>query len=1033
MTDIFAPHWREALALDRRSAPEFYTSAAEVAPGPHAEAICFALVDLGLAAVFCIEGVPTVGFLSQSNASLTKIDELHRILWNQGLMSLLLVLKEDELVAYSLVQRPFQREEDQKNDPRLITTLSLLSDAIALRELIDSTESGRFWFDNDNYFDPDDRVDNVLLSNLLEAFRYLREDLGGEAAQALLMQTMFIAYLEDRKIVKEAVFQSASKETCSSLAEMFDADSPEHFEALFLWLKDAFNGNLFNAPCAFEMDNASPPKLETRHLRTLARFRHGREEMSSRQLRLWGYDFRYMSIGLISAVYDRFLKEEAERKNADGAFYTPMFLADVVVNQLWDELSEKQRANGIFCDPACGSGIFLVRLFQRLVAHHCRINNRRHATWGELKVIAGRLYGGDINPSAVRVAAFSLYIALLEQSNPPDLPALIKAGKLLPSLYGDTLLPASDFFAAEDQPKYDAVIGNPPWKGRSGQVTTAQTWAKAHRYPDPAKDIAWGFVWKALKVVKPDGLIAFLLPAMGVLHNTSRAAQEARQRLLHETRVKRIINLSDLCFQLFDGAQRPTACVLYAPADDNQSPYRFEYWVPKADINLRLKRLMTLSRADRIRFRSDLVGKDSTLFKRRLWTRAPEEKLLQYLWTIRPLNSFIREYKDIRLANGSVNRETDWVIGQGFKPAQENRLDDPSYQTTSTDVVTRFPYLNAKAYEAIVLPTVNTDPWPMSVVHRSGFAEGFSSPHILIPQGVERSIGRVRAAYSEQSLIFQHSIQSIAFPESETRTAKILTAVLNSSLAAWVYFHDTANLGADRAKVHQGELLKLPFDVPENMPDPVRANVAAEKIIQLIDCKIANANELLTMQENPLDEIDQLIFEYYGLDANEIALIEDTFRYIIPAMQPRRRAGLQKIWVNSRTEHRSEYASMLCDALEPFFRQRVSASLAAKSSDIAVLKLTINADNSEYCEDSSPEFGQFLHSIEGDLPVPLPGNVQLVPDFRFVIGTNMYLVKPMQLRHWLRSTALADAEQIAAEFSAVIARHSHGGDVHAGR
>lgn len=63
----------------------------------------------------------------------------------------------------------------------------------------------------------------------------------------------------------------------------------------------------------------------------------------------------------------------------------------------------------------------------------------------------------------------------------------------------------------------------------------------------------------------------------------------------------------------------------------------------------------------------------------------------------------------------------------------------------------------------------------------------------------------------------------------------------------------------------------------------------------------------------------------------------------------------------------------------------------------------------------------------------LPGNVQLVPDLRFVIGSDMYLVKPMQLRHWLRSTALADAEQIAAEFTAAVARHGKAGGEYAGR
>lgn len=80
MADSFASHWRDALALDRRTAPEFYTSPSNVEPGPHADAIRFALSDLGLAAVFCIEGVPTVGFLNEPDVSLARIDELHRIL-----------------------------------------------------------------------------------------------------------------------------------------------------------------------------------------------------------------------------------------------------------------------------------------------------------------------------------------------------------------------------------------------------------------------------------------------------------------------------------------------------------------------------------------------------------------------------------------------------------------------------------------------------------------------------------------------------------------------------------------------------------------------------------------------------------------------------------------------------------------------------------------------------------------------------------------------------------------------------------------
>ena len=45
----------------------------------------------------------------------------------------------------------------------------------------------------------------------------------------------------------------------------------------------------------------------------------------------------------------------------------------------------------------------------------------------------------------------------------------------------------------------------------------------------------------------------------------------------------------------------------------------------------------------------------------------------------------------------------------------------------------------------------------------------------------------------------------------------------------------------------------------------------------------------------------------------------------------------------------------------------------------------------------------------------LPGNFQLMPDFRIFGGSDLYLVKPMQRRFWLRSSALADASAIALD------------------
>src|SRR3546814_14771893 len=121
----------------------------------------------------------------------------------------------------------------------------------------------------------------------------------------------------------------------------------------------------------------------------------------------------------------------------------------------------------------------------------------------------------------------------------------------------------------------------------------------------------------------------------------------------------------------------------------------------------------------------------------------------------------------------------------------------------------------------------------------------------------------------------------------------------------------------------------------------------------------------------------------------------------------------------------SDWSSDVCSS------DLVKASLAARSTDVAVLKLTIGGRASPYNENLSGEFNDFLESIAAKLPIDLPGNVQLIPDLRIVVGHDMYLVKPTALRHWLRSPALADAEQLAAALATISAHPFKAGAVRA--
>jgi len=539
--------WKERLGLASRTSPELYESADEVRDVPHAPAIRAALDEIGLSAVFCVQGVPTVAILATEQYDRAATVDVYGALWNQGLASLLLVITDDALRAFSLARKPFADPGEVFENRCLIESLSLTAEALRFRNLIDGAESGRLWRDYADYFKPKERIDQVLLDNLNVSHALLSaEGLSSDAAQALLIQAMFIAYLEDREIVTTDYLSAVSDGRAESFVDLLGTGDATLFRALFRTLRQDFNGDLFVAPCSFEAQSPAPEILPA-HLSVLARFRCGWEEMAqSGQQRFWGYDFRYIPIELVSAVYDRFLGEHEDERRAKGAYYTPMFLADTVVSQAWELLPDVIRSKGRFLDPACGSGVFLVRSFQRICEQWRSGHKTKTIPWQTLKVLLDQVHGWDVNSGAVRVAVFSLYVALLEEVSPRDIRQLIKGGKILPELWGKSLACRDFFEVSPNAAAFDVIIGNPPWTSRRGPARSSVKWCKANGLPMPGGEDAWAFSWKALAHLTGDGIIAFLLPSMGFLHNHAQNSVDARNEFFRTSRVRRVINFADL-------------------------------------------------------------------------------------------------------------------------------------------------------------------------------------------------------------------------------------------------------------------------------------------------------------------------------------------------------------------------------------------------------------------------------------------------------------------------------------------------------
>lgn len=1012
--------WKDRLDLTNRGVPELYEDIADATRCPYASAIRLTLDDLGASAVFCVQEVPTVVILIAEEYERNIVSAIHGALWNQGLASLLLLIVGDVVRVFSLNKTVINDEQDF-DERCLVMQLDAVAETMALKDVIYGAESGRLWEDFPEYFDSSERVDQVLLENLMDTHEELCNDgLSTEASQALLIQTMFIAYLEDRGILQPEYFSLVTDGSAESFSGLLESRKVSQFYRLFRQLYGDFNGDLFVAPCAFDL-KSSRPRVTSSHMETIATFRSGRTLMGrgGGQLQFWSYNFKYIPIELISAVYDRFLGLQKSERRSRGAYYTPMFLADTVMTSVWDTLSENVKEHGSFMDPACGSGIFMVKCFQQLCEHWRASRRMSNIRWDSLCKLLGRLRGFDINGGAVRVAVFSLYIALLQEVKPPDIRRLIGRGRLLPVLWGTRLL-AKDFFNVEfDRFRADVVMGNPPWTSRRDLNRTSVSWCRERELPMPGNEEAWAFVWKSLQHLKRSGVVGFLVPAMGFLHNHSTPAVDARRRLFRVSRVIRIVNFADLRFQLFQGAVRPAALAVIGVSTCDASGYRFDYWVPKASRQLKARRTITLGTADKGTITSNDVEDDPAVFRHRLWMNKAEAKLFKYLSRMRKIGDFVEVY------SARINRRktlsNQWVVGQGFKPANVERLDDERYYRRHSELVASIPYMPIDAFRELAQGPGQKSRFIGGLVHSRGFERGFDGPRILVPRGIVMAQGRLRASYAEHPLTFQDIIQAITIPREDVRRGKLLTALLNSKLLLWFAFHGTSSLGADRPELQQAELLRLPFPMPHEMQDPEQSESVANALISLVDDAITKAAKESLLSHGVThvsEELDLLCYEYFGLGTEEITLVEDTVRHVIPNVQPHSGSS-SDLWVNASKNDREAYATELAGSLSSWFESNVTitAELEAKNDDLALLHLRISDDGvgREYRETHSRAIGDALGRLGEQLNVPLPGNFQLVPDFRMFDGKSLFLVKPLQRRFWLRSTAIADADGLAVE------------------
>ena len=435
-----------------------------------------------------------------------------------------------------------------------------------------------------------------------------------EVTQRTLDRLVFMRFLEDKLI-----------ETDSLIEDLHKRGKPwRNFISASRRLNRIYNGVIFKEHRLLDNESFKPDERVF--------------DKISRSLSHAGspYDFNAIPIHILGSIYERFLgkvivatdkrariEEKPEVRKAGGVYYTPEYIVRYIVEHTVGKLIEGKTPEEIsgmrFADVACGSGSFLLGVYDTLLRYHTEYYNRNKRTraeglkagciersdgalqlslWRKRGILLNNIYGVDIDPQAVEVAQLSLYLKLLEEETTASahqqqmelrealLPALnnnivrgnsligwdILEGKLFDTSDERKLNPMSfedTFPEVMKRGGFDAIVGNPPYIRIQTLQETAPNSVEyfGRRYETARKgnyDIYVIFVERALGLLNDHGRFAYILP-----HKFFNAnyGQPLRRLLSKKRCVDQIVHFGHE--QVFDGASTYT-CLLFLNGTESE-------------------------------------------------------------------------------------------------------------------------------------------------------------------------------------------------------------------------------------------------------------------------------------------------------------------------------------------------------------------------------------------------------------------------------------------------------------------------------
>lgn len=900
-----------------------------------------------------------------------EITELYRKIWNSGHVPLIFLFFKTEIQILTCLKQPDFDPKTGSLSYSLFEKIHLASNAKKELEKFKRLsarrfDNGSFWTDSKykSKFSLKETAFIKLLTELKIAKRKItkKKILNENLTKKLLVMSVLVKYLEERedkdgnKVFPQRFFIKFSNGEDNFLdvlrkkggcLRLFDELSSEN----------SFNGEIFAWSGKKERE-----QLAEADLNSFADFFEGR--LDNGQYTFWRlYSFNDLPIELISNIYEEFLDKKA------GVVYTPSYLVNLLVDELLP-LSDFEKKEFKVLDPACGSGIFLVAAYKRMIQWWKIRNNWTRPgsqNIGELKgILKNNIFGVDIHEEAVRLTFFSLSLVLLDELSPKVIWENLKFDNLI----GNNFI-NSDFFELIEKgilkPEFDLIVGNPPFESKLTDTAARIEKERSRTNPKlPDNQIALLFLDQSITLCKKNASLCLIMPSGPFLYNTNAA--DFRTCFLKNYHVPQLIDFTFLSQILFESANVPVTAVFAK----NQKPDETDilHVTVRRTKPAKEKLYFELDHYDfhKVPFKDAL--KSRLVWKANLLGGGRLRQLLDRLEPIRSFGAFLSEKE----------RNEGWKIAEGFKIGNKEeietlvKLKEKATELTDEENL-KLQELEKKFQTAEYLTGKNTLPTSAFMennideskiykikdkfFHRNckKNTEIFKAPHLLIKEGVsEKSIPVI---FREDDLSFKHKIIGIHAPNQTEALKKIEDRFRNNRKYLFHVAGFSSQYMINRATaILKRDIECLPFPEDEN--------------------------------ELNLSDLEQI-------------LMDDVLDYMLDFRRKGENADSEKPVTQGQLK---QFSSVYCKVLNSVYKNLKPYHYFETGSYVCF---------PFYFDDPSSIVLQKTERLEDDLDELIKNNVhsnaRIIRMLRIYENNIIYLIKPKQTRYWLRSVAIRDADE----------------------